>query len=117
MKKHFIIVTLLLTQSIISFSQDSTVYIAKGRLPWSIKKYKCAELILRNDLTYHYEEISGDLFIDIADGKYEFRSDTLCLIRYDEFPTKKYINEGNMLIGLNEYSLGSKLKKTCPDKR
>jgi hypothetical protein len=111
MKNNFIIVAILFTLTNISFGQDSTVYVAKGRLHWSIKRYTCAELILRSDSTFHYKEMADDICMDIADGKYEFRSDTIYLIRKDEYPTIKYIHKGNRLISLKEYTLGKILKK------
>jgi len=110
MKNLFIIALTLLTFNETSFGQDSTIYIAKARLFLSPRKYTCTELILRNDSTYHYEEISGDLCLDIVDGKYEIRSDTICLLRKDEFPTIKYIYKKNKLVSITEYKLGLKEK-------
>ena len=111
MKKYLFIIAILLLTIQISSGQDSTVYVAKARLFGHIGRYNCAKLILRSDTTYHFEEIAGDLLMDIAEGKYELRSDTIYLFRTDEFPTIKYIKKRNRLISLQEYTLGRKLKK------
>ena len=95
----------------ISFSQDSTVYITKARLHGSIKRYVCAKLTLRTDSTYNYQEIAGDLLMDISNGIYESPSDTICLLRSDSLPPVKFVKKKKHLISLEKHTLGRKLKK------
>ncbi len=111
MQKHIYLLGVFILIANISFSQDSTVYVSKARLRGTIKKYTCAKLILRNDSTYHYEEIAGDILMDISSGVYTCSSDTTYLIRGDDLPPMKYVKKKKHLINLEKCTLGRKLKK------
>jgi hypothetical protein len=115
-QKVIFIAFFLTVFDLVLLSQNSIVYSAKCREFWRIRKYQCAQLILKSDSTYSYKEMAGDLCLIVEYGNYFWNCDTLYL-NTKEFGIIKYIKQDNVLLLQNNENLNSlilKLKENVP---
>jgi hypothetical protein len=120
----YILLPIIVSFTVISdcLAQDTIIYIMKCREHLRLRKYSCITLKLLPQNKYEYEEIAGDLPLEISEGIFIFRQDTLTLMpnKADNTPEvqeisnpifKKFIKYDNKLIDLTNKKTMLKSKR------